>query len=59
MSLKDIGGFCRRNNCSVNVYGISNGKDDQDDIEDGEIEDDQEVDEIGEGDIKSSINNQR
>ena len=59
VSLKDIGVFCRRNDCSIDVYGISNGRDDQDDIEDDEIEDDQEVDEIGEGDIKSSINNQR
>ena len=59
LSLKDIGVFCGRNNCYINVYGISNGKDDHDDIEDGEIEDDQKVDEIGEGDIKISISNQR
>ena len=59
MSLKDIGVFCRRNNCSIDVYAISNGKDDQEDVEDGEMEDDQEVDEIGDGDTKSSINNQR
>ena len=58
--LKDIETFCRRNNCSINVYGISGGNDNvnkvnieddeidiDDDIEDDDIEDDQEeVDEI-------------
>ena len=42
--LNDIDTFCRRNNCSINVYGISDGKDDQDDIEGDDIEDDQEDD---------------
>ena len=37
--LKDNDTFCSRNNCSINVYGISGGKDDQSDIE-GDIEDD-------------------
>ena len=36
--LKDIHTFCKRNNCSINVYGISGGNDDQVDIEDDDIE---------------------
>ena len=42
--LKYIDAFCRRNNCSINVYGISGGKDDQGDIEGDDIQDEQEHD---------------
>ena len=42
--LKDIDTFCRRNNCSINVYGISGGKDDQDDDYEIDIENDQDFD---------------
>ena len=43
--LTGIDTFCRRNNCSINVFGISGGKDDQDDIEGDDIEDDDEIEE--------------
>ena len=47
-TLKDIDTFCRRNNCSINVYDINGGKDDQEDDYEIDIEGDQEVDEISE-----------
>ena len=64
--LNDIDMFCRRNNCSINVYGVSgsrdndykvNIEDDEIDIEDDEIdidddiEDDQEVYETSDDDM--------
>ena len=73
LTYPDIHTFYRRNNCSINVYDISGGIDDDDkvniknddiDIGDGEIEDDDEiednedneVDEISEDDTECNVN---